>query len=193
MIIQKYKQRNFTMNTNDILKVDFPNINFPKTGATAYLTIPTTHATDDIYNIGRKYEDALLIILQQPQYIFKDTPRWSEIDFICETNKTNIFIELKTRNFKITDFNTTLITESKIRYYQSLNKLNENKQNRLILIFAFIPSDNNKKIRDYYYIKYEPQLFKQLERKIIFNKTNIEIPIEYLNPIADFAEYIKKY
>jgi Holliday junction resolvase-like predicted endonuclease len=181
------------MNTNDILKVDFPNINFPKTGATAYLTIPKEHATDDIYNIGRKYEEDLLIILQQPQYIFKDTPRWSKIDFICETNKTNIFIELKTRNFKITDFNTTIITESKIRYYQSLNKVNENKQNRLILIFAFIPSDNNKNIRDYYYIKYEPQLFKRLERKIIFNKTNIEIPTEYLKPIADFAEYIKKY
>jgi hypothetical protein len=45
------------MTTNETLKLDFPNLIFPNTGNQ---TIPTTHATDILYNSGRIYEEDLL-------------------------------------------------------------------------------------------------------------------------------------
>jgi Holliday junction resolvase-like predicted endonuclease len=182
------------MTTNETLKIDFPNLIFPNTG---YQTIPTTHATDNLYNSGRIYEEDLLKLLNEPAdkspIIFKDTPRWSELDFIAETDKTNIFIELKGRNLKMNAFKTTYIIESKIKYFRLINNLNPSKQNRLYLVFAFIPYDNNSNIKDYYYIKYTPSIFKSFTRKIVFNKSNIEIPIECLKPISDFKDEIIKY
>jgi Holliday junction resolvase-like predicted endonuclease len=181
------------MTTNEtltLLKIDFPNIIFPNTGNQ---TIPTTHSTDNIYNSGRIYEEYLLKLLSATSpIIFKDTPRWSELDFIAETDKTNIFIELKGRNLKINAFETTYIIESKIKYFRLINNLNPTKQNRLYLVFAFIPDDNNN-TKDYYYIKYNPSIFKTFNRKIVFNKSNIEIPTKCLKPIRDFSFEIIKY
>jgi hypothetical protein len=91
-------------------------------------------------------------------------------------------------------FKTTYIIESKIKYFRLINNLNPSKQNRLYLVFAFIPYDNNNNnIKDYYYIKYTPSIFKSFTRKIVFNKSNIEIPIECLKPISDFKDEIIKY
>jgi hypothetical protein len=139
---------------------------------------------------GDKYEAILYdTYLKYCNISFETTDRFNRLDYIGQTDKSDIFIELKSRNINIDTYDTTIIPVSKIEYFKEISKLNPSRQTRLFLIFAY----GYKEDKQFYFIKYEPTLFKSFTKSQIFNKNHYDIPTDYLKPIADFAEYIKKY
>ena len=120
---------------------------------------------------------------------FSPTDRFNRLDYIGQTDKSDIFIELKSRNINIDTYPTTIIPVSKIEYFKEISKLNPSRQSRLYLIFAY----GYKEDKQFYFIKYEPTLFKQLNISQVFNKNHYDIPTEYLKPIADFDSKLLNY
>jgi hypothetical protein len=120
---------------------------------------------------------------------FTPTDRFNRLDYIGQTDKSDIFIELKSRNINIDTYPTTIIAVSKIEYFKSISKLNPTRQSRLYLIFAYGYKDD----KQFYFIKYEPTLFKLFNISKVFNKNHYDIPTEYLKPIADFNSKLLNY
>jgi hypothetical protein len=174
-----------TTEYNASYAINYPQATNSNAKTTAYSEYNETTAKQ-----GDKYEAILFdTYLKNSDIFFETTDRFNQLDYIGQTDKTNIFIELKSRNINIDTYNTTIIPVSKIDYFKEISKLNPSKQSRLFLIFAY----GYKEDKQFYFIKYEPTLFKSFTKSQIFNKNHYDIPIKYLKPIADFAEYIKKY
>lgn len=190
MIIQIQKYRNITMKTIE----NYENINNTK-----YI-IKYPIETINSYNYskynettakqGDKYEAILYdTYLNNCCINFIPTDRFNRIDYIGQTDKNDIFIELKSRNINIDAYPTTIIPVSKIDYFKEINKLNPSRQSRLYLIFAYGCTDD----KQFYFIKYEPTLFKSFSISKVFNKNHYDIPTEYLKPIADFNNKLQNY
>jgi Holliday junction resolvase-like predicted endonuclease len=165
--------------------IDFPFIVFPTNTAIKYaVENKITAKQGDIYE-DIFYNDYLI----KSQVNFKYTGKWSQLDFIATTDKTNIFIELKSRNINIETYKETIIPISKIKYFNKLSSLNKDKNNRLFLVFAYGCTED----KQFYYLKYEPNLFKTFTTKDIFGKSHYLISTEYLKPISDIYDKLATY
>ena len=167
--------------TGEMLKIAFPKITFPPN---KYIDLiePTEHISDKLYFSNLRNEDELYNILNKNVDIFRHTPRYCELDFIAETGKTNIFIELKSRNIKINAYKSTIFPLNKIEYYRNLRQLNREVNNILLLIFSFIDEngDNN-----YYYIQYNKDLFSSYKKMKLPNGIYYNILIKDLKPLDE--------
>ena len=86
------------------------------------------------YNkLGDKYEELLKPRLEKflKQPLIKSDNRYSHYDYI--TQNDDIMIELKSRNYLSTDFNTTLISKKKMNYIT--------KQPKFYVFIYFIKND----------------------------------------------------
>jgi hypothetical protein len=163
-------------------------INYPKDKTYNYLSAfkydPITAKQGD------KYEAILYdTYLKDCPVSFEATDRFNRLDYIGQTDKSDIFIELKSRNVDKNTYKTTIIPVSKIDYFKELSKLNPSRQSRLFLIFAY----GYKEDKQFYFVKYEPTLFKSFNISLVFNKPHYDIPTEYLKELCGFKDYIAKY
>ena len=102
----------------------------------------------DDYIFGIKSENNTLPIFNKFfKTDFKKLDRFNTFDF--ESDK--IFLEIKTRTCKSTDYPTTMIPVSKLKKAQTITK---------DIYFIFIFKDN------IYYIKYCPTIFDTFEKKL---------------------------
>jgi Holliday junction resolvase-like predicted endonuclease len=175
---------------------DFPSIIFP-------IRKNNYRAVEDLITAkqGDIYENILYnnYLSNSSVIPFKATEKYCELDFIGSTERSNIFIELKSRNCKKDTYPNTIVGINKIVYFDKLNALNKNKKNRLFLIFCYDADKersgdterNGNKV--FYYIKYEPTLFKTFETTLIYGKKHTSIPIEYLQPIANIYDKLATY
>jgi hypothetical protein len=105
------------------------------------------------------------------------TDKYSPYDFKIKLNNKIIYIELKTRTIKREQYDTTILAVNKVDYYKSIPK-----QNKIFYaIFGFI---TEIKEMEYYYIKYDDELFNSYEKQVIFNKEHFKIPITDLKEIS---------
>lgn len=161
--------------TNDILKLKFPNINFPNT---SYDNIPDTHTSDDNYFKNLINEERILDELNKSAIEFIATPRYCVFDFIGQLENINIFLELKSRNCNIDTFPTTIAPISKVNYYINLRKMNKSINNIFIFIFTF--EDGLA-----YYIQYRKNIFDNLKKMKLPNGEYYNIPTCKLKPLNE--------
>jgi len=109
------------------------------------------------------------------------TDKYSPYDFKIKLNNKIIYIELKTRKISKEQYDTTILAVNKIQYYKDIPKKNKN----FYCIFGFITEINEM---EYYYIKYDADLFNSYQRQDIFSKEHFKIPITDLKPIKDFYD-----
>lgn len=171
--------------------IDFPSIIFP-------IRKSNYRAVEDLITAkqGDIYEDILYNnYLSKSVIPFKATEKYCELDFIGITERSNIFIELKSRNCKKDTYPNTIVGVNKIVYFDKLNTLNKDKNNRLFLIFCYDADKTDKADGNkvFYYIKYEPTLFKTFETTLIYGKKHTSIPIQYLQPIANIYDKLATY
>jgi Holliday junction resolvase-like predicted endonuclease len=141
-------------------------------------------------DFGEAYEALFLTeILCKSVIDFIATDTWNEIDFVGNTDKTLIMIELKTRKHSYNTFPTTIVPCGKVKYY---NSVKTPKKKRLFFVFCFIDGDGN---HSFYYIKYTTALFKTLDRKAVLNGgDHYFIPVNYLNPCnQNFIALLNNY
>jgi len=106
------------------------------------------------------------------------TDKYSPYDFKIKLGDKIIYIELKTRTIKREQYDTTILAVNKIDYYKSISKKNK----IFYAIFGFI---TDTKEMEYYYIKYDKDLFNTYKNQVIFNKDHYEIPITDLREISE--------
>jgi len=106
------------------------------------------------------------------------TNKYSPYDFKIKLNNKIIYIELKTRKNKRQKYATTIIAVNKISSFIDIPKLNK----EFIVIFGFI---TDTKEMEYYYIKYDADLFNTYEKQKIDNKLHFNIPITDLTDISN--------
>jgi hypothetical protein len=105
------------------------------------------------------------------------TDKYSPYDFKIKLNNKIIYIELKTRTIKKEHYDTTILAKNKIDFFIDIPK-----QNKIFYaIFGFI---TEIKEMEYYYIKYDEELFNYYEKQVIFNKEHFKIPITDLTEIS---------
>jgi Holliday junction resolvase-like predicted endonuclease len=141
-------------------------------------------------DFGETYEQIFLNeVLVKSDVGFIATDTWNEIDFVGNTDKTLIMIELKTRKHDYNTFPTTIVPCGKVKYYNSV-KTTKNK--RLFFVFCFIDADGNT---SFYYIKYTTAVFKTLEKREVLNGgEHYFIPVDYLKVCDDaFIELLNNY
>lgn len=109
------------------------------------------------------------------------TEKYTPYDYYFKLNNMNIYIELKTRTIKREQYDTTILAVNKIDYYKSISKKNK----LFYAIFGFI---TETKEMEYYYIKYDDDLFNSYQRQVIFNKEHFKIPITDLRDIKDLYD-----
>jgi hypothetical protein len=117
-------------------------------------------------------------------HIFKSTPRFSELDIIGSVENLNIFIEIKTRYIRFTDYMSTIIPISKVNYYKKLRDLNKETNNILIFIISFIDPQGE---REYYYIQFKNKQFREYDKMQLPNGLYFIIPTSHLIPIRNFT------
>ena len=127
---------------------------------------------------GEKNESDFYNILKQNGIVnISQTDKYSPYDFKIKLNNKIIYIELKTRTIKREQYDTTILAVNKVDYYKSIPK-----QNKIFYaIFGFI---TEIKEMEYYYIKYDDELFNSYEKQVIFNKEHFKIPITDLKEIS---------
>lgn len=104
------------------------------------------------------------------------TDKYSPYDFKIKLGNKIIYIELKTRTITKERYDTTILAVNKIDYFKEIPK-----RNKIFYgIFGFL---NENKEMDYYYIKYEEDLFNTYEKQVIFNKEHFKIHITDLREI----------
>ena len=111
------------------------------------------------------------------------TDKYSPYDFKIKLNNKIVYIELKTRTIKREQYDTTILAVNKIQYYKNLPKRNK----VFYAIFGFITDKNEM---EYYYIKYDEDLFNSYQRQVIFNKEHFKIPISDLTEISKLYDEI---
>lgn len=106
------------------------------------------------------------------------TEKYTPYDYYFKLNNMNIYIELKTRCIKKEQYDTTILAVNKVNFFNNDIK----KRNKIFYaIFGFITETNNM---EYYYIKYDDELFNSYEKQVIFNKEHFKIPITDLTEIS---------
>ena len=106
------------------------------------------------------------------------TDKYSPYDFKIKLNNKIIYIELKTRTIKREQYDTTILAKNKIDFFNDIPKRNK-------LFYAIFGFMNETKEMEYYYIKYDNNLFNSYEKQVIFNKEHYSIPITDLRDIKD--------
>jgi len=106
------------------------------------------------------------------------TDKYSPYDFKIKLNNKIVYIELKTRTISKEEYDTTILARNKIDFFNDIPK-----QNKIFYaIFGFI---TDTKEMEYYYIKYDKDLFNTYKNQVIFNKDHYEIPITDLREISE--------
>ena len=106
------------------------------------------------------------------------TYKYTPYDFKIKINNRIVYIELKTRTIKREQYDTTILAVNKIQYYKDIPKRNK----VFYAIFGFL-TDNKE--MEYYYIKYDEDLFNTYQKQVIFNKEHYNIPITDLREINE--------
>jgi|DEB0MinimDraft_6_1074348.scaffolds.fasta_scaffold15535_4 hypothetical protein len=133
---------------------------------------------------GDVNETAFYNLLKQNGIVnITQTDKYSPYDFKIKLNNKIVYIELKTRTIKREQYDTTILAVNKIQYYKNLPKRNK----VFYAIFGFITDKNEM---EYYYIKYDEDLFNSYQRQVIFNKEHFKIPISDLTEISKLYDEI---
>ncbi len=103
--------------------------------------------------------------------------RFNWCDFTYKKNNLNIFIELKSRTISKDRFDTSILAINKVQSYKK-NKIKDEK-NIFLIVFGFVKQED----MEYFYLKYDKELFKTFETREIFNKLHYKIPINLLKPV----------
>ena len=106
------------------------------------------------------------------------TDKYSPYDFKIKLNNKIIYIELKTRTINKEQYDTTILAVNKVNFFIDIPKRNK----IFYAIFGFL---NETKEMEYYYIKYDDNLFNSYEKQVIFNKEHFNIPIDDLTHISN--------
>jgi len=126
---------------------------------------------------GEKNETDFYNILKQNGIVnITQTDKYSPYDFKIKLNNIHIYIELKTRFIKKEAYDTTILAKNKIDFFNDIPKRNK----VFYAIFGFM----TEKELEYYYIKYDTDLFNSYEKQTILNKVHYEIPITDLRKIS---------
>ena len=137
--------------------------------------------------LGEQNEFNILnIFLEKDIILNKRTYKYDVIDFYYETDKVFYEIELKTRKTIKNKYSETLLAKNKIKWYIN-NKKNGfyDKIPQLYIIFGF-PDENDMNVYNYWYIKYNPSIFKEFntfKNTYENNKLYYLIPVDLLKPI----------
>jgi hypothetical protein len=137
--------------------------------------------------LGEQNEFNILnIFLENDIILNKRTYKYDVIDFYYETDKVFYEIELKTRKTIKNKYSETLLAKNKIKWYINNKKNNfYDKIPQLYIIFGF-PNENDMNVYDYWYIKYNPSIFKEFntfKNPYENNKLYYLIPVNLLEPI----------
>jgi len=145
--------------------------------------------------IGKKNEFNILnIFLEKDIILNKRTYKYDVIDFYYETDNVFYEIELKTRKTIKNKYSETLLAKNKIKWYIN-NKKNDfyDKIPQFYIIFGF-PNENDMNVYDYWYIKYNPSIFKEFnsfKNPYENNKLYYLIPVNLLEPIDGLISVLK--
>jgi hypothetical protein len=137
--------------------------------------------------LGEQNEFNILnIFLEKDIILNKRTYKYDVIDFYYETDNVFYEIELKTRKTIKNKYSETLLAKNKIKWYINNKKNNfYDKIPQLYIIFGF-PNENDMNVYDYWYIKYNPSIFKEFnsfKNPYENNKLYYLIPVNLLEPI----------
>ena len=106
------------------------------------------------------------------------TDKYTPYDFKIKLNNKIVYIELKTRTISKDQYDTTILAKNKIDFFNDIPKKNK----IFYAIFGFI---TDIKEMEYYFIKYDKDLFNTYKNQVIFNKDHYEIPITDLREISE--------
>ena len=106
------------------------------------------------------------------------TDKYTPYDFKIKLNNKIVYIELKTRTISKEEYDTTILAKNKIDFFNDIPKKNK----IFYAIFGFI---TYTKEMEYYYIKYDKDLFNTYQKQVIFNKEHYNIPITDLREISE--------
>lgn len=162
---------------------------------------------EKLYIYGEKSENRLYDIIKQYRNDVVMTDRYNHFDFVIETDERIILIELKTRTYMKTKFNTTYFPVNKINTYIKFKRENRYKNKKICLLICFGFPDKNININDmtdeeinlinftYHITQYKPDVFNnyKLTDNIYDNDKNINILIEDLKDAEYFFDIIAKY
>ena len=162
---------------------------------------------EKLYIYGENSENRLYDIIKQYRTDVIMTDRYNNFDFIIETDERIILIELKTRTYIKTKFNTTYFPVNKINSYLKFKRDNRHKNKKICLLICFgfpnknidineITDDKLKLINfGYYIIQYKIDLFNKykITDNIYDDDKNINILIEDLKDAEYFFDIIAKY
>ena len=109
------------------------------------------------------------------------TDKYTPYDFKIKLGNKIIYIELKTRTISKEQYDTTILAVNKVDFYKSIPKRNK-------VFYAIFGFFNENKEMEYYYIKYDEDLFNTYQKQVIFNKEHYNIPITDLTDIKDFYD-----
>jgi hypothetical protein len=145
--------------------------------------------------LGEQNEFNILnIFLEKDIILNKRTYKYDVIDFYYETDNVFYEIELKTRKTIKNKYSETLLAKNKIKWYIN-NKKNDfyDKIPQLYIIFGF-PNEDDMNVYDYWYIKYNPSIFKEFntfKNPYENNKLYYLIPVNLLEPIDGLISVLK--
>ena len=137
--------------------------------------------------LGEQNEFNILnIFLENDIILNKRTYKYDVIDFYYETDNVFYEIELKTRKTIKSKYAETLLAKNKIKWYINNKKNNiYDKTPQFYIIFGF-PDENDMYVYNYWYIKYNPSIFKEFntfKNTYENNKLYYLIPVNLLEPI----------
>ena len=171
------------------------------------MNIPKKLDREKLYIYGENSEKRLYDIIKNYRDDVIMTDRYNSFDFIIETDERIILIELKTRTYIKTEFDTTYFPVSKIKSYNKFKRDNKYKNKKICLLVCFGFPDKNIDINNitddelkvinfsYYIIQYKPDVFDKY--KITENPydddKNINILIDDLKDATYYFEIIAKY
>ena len=123
-------------------------------------------------------ETSFYNILKQNGIVnIKRTDKYCYYDYKIKLGNKIIYIELKTRKIRKEQYDTTILALNKVNFFIDIPKRNK----LFYAVFGFITETNNM---EYYYIKYDEDLFNSYQRQVIFNKEHFKIPITDLTEIS---------
>mgnify|MGYP003114095448 CR=1 FL=1 len=127
---------------------------------------------------GEKNETDFYNILKQNGIVnITQTDKYCYYDYKIKLGNKIIYIELKTRKISKEQYDTTILALNKVNFFNDIPKRNK----LFYAVFGFI---TEKKQMEYYYIKYDEDLFNSYQRQVIFNKEHFKIPITDLTEIS---------
>lgn len=127
---------------------------------------------------GEKNENDFFNLLKHNGIVnITQTDKYCYYDYKIKLGDKIIFIELKTRKIRKEQYDTTILAKNKLDYYNDIPKKNK----EFYGIFGFM---TETKEMEYYYIKYDANLFNSYEKQFIFNKEHYNIPIKDLTEIS---------